>query len=224
MGIKERKDREKDLRRKQIQNAAKQVFIEKGFSSATMEDIAEKAELSTATIYLYFKNKGELYASLNLITLEYFFNKIEKVYKNSELSVNEKVFKFKDAMYRTYKYDPLIFRNIMHMQIEDSLLCISPDLLGKINVIAQKIMSMIADTYEEGVGYGKFVEGHKMVFADTMWALFNGLVLWEESKKKLNPKKNFLKSTLDMAINTLYRGIQKNDPQLLGEKLRSERK
>jgi AcrR family transcriptional regulator len=176
-----------------------------------MEEIGEKAQLSPATIYLYFKNKGELYASLNLITLEYFFNKIEKVYKKKELSVDEKLIKFKNIMYSTYKFDPLIFRNIIHMQVEDSLLAISPDLLSKINDIARQIMSMIADTYDEGVRLGKFTEGRGMVFADTLWGLFNGLVLWEESKKKFNPKKDFLKSTLDLAINSLFRGIRKNN-------------
>ena len=77
MGIRERKDREKDLRRQQIQEAAKELFLLKGFNSSTMEDIAKKAELSPATIYLYFKNKDELYVSLNLSSIQYFTNNIK---------------------------------------------------------------------------------------------------------------------------------------------------
>jgi hypothetical protein len=94
------------------------------------------------------------------------------------------------------------------MQLEDSLLAISPNLLDRINDIARKIMSMIADTYREGVSEGKFIEGHGMVFADSIWGLFNGLILWEESKKKFNPEKDFLKSTLDVAIDIFYRGVK----------------
>ena len=71
MGIQERKEREKERRRQQIMVAAKRVFTEKGFSSATMEDIAAKAELSAGTLYLYFKSKDELYASLSLRVLQY---------------------------------------------------------------------------------------------------------------------------------------------------------
>ena len=87
MGIRERKDREKDLRRQQIQEAAKELFLLKGFNSSTMEDIAKKAELSPATIYLYFKNKDELYVSLNLSSIQYFTNNIKKIHDDNKLSV-----------------------------------------------------------------------------------------------------------------------------------------
>jgi AcrR family transcriptional regulator len=66
MGIQERKERERERRRQQIIVAAKRAFSEKGFNRATMEDIAREAELSPGTLYLYFKNKDELYASLSL--------------------------------------------------------------------------------------------------------------------------------------------------------------
>ncbi|MBW1837887.1 MAG: TetR family transcriptional regulator [Deltaproteobacteria bacterium] len=45
MGIEDRKKREKkmleEIRIQQIQNAAKEIFIRKGFNSATMEEIAK---------------------------------------------------------------------------------------------------------------------------------------------------------------------------------------
>jgi AcrR family transcriptional regulator len=59
MGIEERKEREKMMRRRAILDAAKKVFVAKGFAGATMENIAEEAEFSPATIYLYFKNKDD---------------------------------------------------------------------------------------------------------------------------------------------------------------------
>jgi AcrR family transcriptional regulator len=46
MGIRERKQREKERRRKQIMVAAKRVFIKNGYGRATMESIAKEAELS----------------------------------------------------------------------------------------------------------------------------------------------------------------------------------
>jgi AcrR family transcriptional regulator len=66
MGIAERKEREKEQRRKEIVDAAEQVFFSKGVWTATMDDVAEAAELSKGTLYLYFKNKEELYFAINL--------------------------------------------------------------------------------------------------------------------------------------------------------------
>ena len=56
MGIKERKKREREMRRQQIMVAAKRVFTQKGYEKSTMEDIAREAELSPGTLYLYFEN------------------------------------------------------------------------------------------------------------------------------------------------------------------------
>jgi AcrR family transcriptional regulator len=61
MGISERKEREKEQRRNEILDAAEKVFFSKGVWAATMDDVAEAAELSKGTLYLYFKNRDELY-------------------------------------------------------------------------------------------------------------------------------------------------------------------
>jgi AcrR family transcriptional regulator len=59
-----RKEREKLARRAEIQGAARTVFAEKGFEAATLEEIAERAELGKGTIYSYFENKETLFFSL----------------------------------------------------------------------------------------------------------------------------------------------------------------
>jgi AcrR family transcriptional regulator len=129
MGIKERKEREREMRRRQIKNAAKEVFLVKGLKSATIEDIAGKAELSPATIYQYFKNKDELYASLNLESLHFLLDEIKKVHKDAELSVEEKIVNYKEAMYKTFQYDPVIFQNILNVQLGNTLSTIREHLI-----------------------------------------------------------------------------------------------
>lgn len=64
MGIEERKEREKQHRKNVIVNSAEEVFAAKGVDQATMDEIAEKAELSKGTLYLYFNNKIDLYLAV----------------------------------------------------------------------------------------------------------------------------------------------------------------
>ena len=64
MGTEERKAREKKRRRNQIIDAAEAIIFSKGLEQATMDEIAEEAELSKGTLYLYFKNKNELYLAI----------------------------------------------------------------------------------------------------------------------------------------------------------------
>lgn len=64
MGVNERKEREKQQRKEEIVRAAEEVFFSRGFDSSTMDDIAEQAELSKGTLYLYFKSKEDLHMAV----------------------------------------------------------------------------------------------------------------------------------------------------------------
>lgn len=55
-------DREKMQR--SIMDAAKRVYLEKGFHSTTIADVAEAAGLGKGTLYLYFDNKESLAGSI----------------------------------------------------------------------------------------------------------------------------------------------------------------
>ncbi len=54
----------KEKARERILAAAFQVFSEKGYYEARMEDIAERLGVSKRTLYLYYKNKEELYKAI----------------------------------------------------------------------------------------------------------------------------------------------------------------
>ncbi len=61
MGIQQRKEREKEIRRNDIIEAAERVFFTKGYDSATMDDVAKEAEFSKRTVYVYFNSKEQIY-------------------------------------------------------------------------------------------------------------------------------------------------------------------
>lgn len=54
-----------------IRGAARKVFYAKGFFPASVEEIAEKAGVSRATVYLYYRSKDEMLLDLMRQDLEY---------------------------------------------------------------------------------------------------------------------------------------------------------
>jgi AcrR family transcriptional regulator len=64
MGIAERKVRDKQEIKNRIMMAALQLFHDKGYGNVTIRQIASKIEYSPATIYLYFKDKADIFHSL----------------------------------------------------------------------------------------------------------------------------------------------------------------
>jgi len=55
---------EDNAKRRQIVEGARRIFLERGFDAASMMDIAKAAGVSKGTLYVYFKNKEELFAAI----------------------------------------------------------------------------------------------------------------------------------------------------------------
>ena len=210
MGIHERKERERERRRQQIIVAAKRVFSEKGFNKATMEDIAHEAELSPGTLYLYFKNKDELYASLSLRILHYLLIRLEHLNSDANSDIEARISGLKEAMYDVYEFDPMILINMFHLQSSDTLKNLTPELLSEIKSLSKRSLSEMAKLFEEGVQQGVLIDKHPMALADTFWALFSGVILWETSKRIINEDKDYLRETLETAFEIFDSGIKKN--------------
>lgn len=64
MGTKERKEREKEQVKGQILEAARDFFFTHGYEATSIRNIAEKAEYSPGAIYLYFKDKDDIFHQL----------------------------------------------------------------------------------------------------------------------------------------------------------------
>jgi AcrR family transcriptional regulator len=207
MGIQERRERERDRRRQQIMVAAKRVFSTKGFGKTTMEDIAKDAELSPGTIYLYFKNKDELYASLSLRVLQYLLIRMEHVSAEKGLNLAQRMQSFKQAMLDVYEFDPLILINMFHLQSGEALKDLSEDVLDQIKVISQSALKAMAKIFQEGIDQGVFAAHPSEVLASIVWSIFSGIVLWEESRHIIEGKASDLKENFDIALALFIRGL-----------------
>ncbi len=64
MGISERKVREREEMRERILKVAADLFIREGYERTTIRALADRIEYSPATIYIYFKDKDEIFQSL----------------------------------------------------------------------------------------------------------------------------------------------------------------
>ena len=58
-------------RKQQIQLAAKEVFLDKGFNDTTMDDIVKTSGMSTGGVYHYYKNKFDILYDIMEEGIEY---------------------------------------------------------------------------------------------------------------------------------------------------------
>jgi AcrR family transcriptional regulator len=206
MGITERKHREKELRRQQIMVAAKKLFASKGFSRATIEEIAKEAELSPGTLYLYFKNKDELFAGLSVKILRYLIARLEKLCLEKGLTSYQRLSALKDILYDACAFDSWILINTFRLQASDTLQNLSPELLSEIDTHTHKIVSVMAEIFQQGISAGTFIDRPPNVVASVLWAVFSGAVLFDESQRNMDESSRPL-LTLDSAFEIFSRGI-----------------
>jgi len=65
-----RRQRELDLRREDVLTAASEVFASKGFHAAQVSEIAQRAEVSLASVYQLFLSKEALFEAVTLHAAE----------------------------------------------------------------------------------------------------------------------------------------------------------
>ncbi|HEX3014595.1 MAG TPA: TetR/AcrR family transcriptional regulator, partial [Methanobacterium sp.] len=88
-----------------IIDTAEKLFFEKGYENITMADIAEGAELARSTLYLYFKNKNEIYLAISVRGTEILNKMFRECYNKGETGI-EKIKMLMMAFYRFYKEYP----------------------------------------------------------------------------------------------------------------------
>ena len=105
MSIIKRREREKKQRESDIINSAEKLFFSKGYDNVSMNDIAQDVELSTATIYLYFKNKESLYFAIVLHGTS-ILNKMIKEEVGKSKTGLDKIAAFRKAYYEFTRQYP----------------------------------------------------------------------------------------------------------------------
>jgi AcrR family transcriptional regulator len=208
MGIAERKEREKKERRREIMDAAKRLFSSKGFAGTTMEDIAGEVELSPATLYLYFRNKEELYAAFSLKIMGTLLERLDRLQSGAERNPENEIRLLKEELYKLYESDPLIFQNVFHFQTSENYKNMSPELVNEVKVFAGGALGSVAEIFEHGIRKRVFKDRNPIALADALWGMFTGIAIWEESKAAFDPNKRYMKETLDLAFEVFIQGIK----------------
>lgn len=109
LGLRERK---KLLRLKRIVSAARELFMKKGFSSTTIQDIAAEADVGLGTLYLYAKSKEDL---LVMVFKSDIIGMIEEAYEqiNPEEPFLDQLMVFFECHIRYHGHDKSLSRTVL---------------------------------------------------------------------------------------------------------------
>lgn len=189
MPNKKRIIKDKETRKNEIQFAARKVFFKKGFTAATMGEIAQQAHVAPGTIYRYFENKDDLYSSLSIqrnLAMGVELVQLESDIDQKKIaSGRDIIMKFLDIFYRMYQKDPdlaLIYANMQSCFIYR----LSLQSMEKVNQTGRHNFACMRRIIAKGKEQGLIkLDVSELVLADALWATFLGLIIHEETKKRI---------------------------------------
>lgn len=127
-----RRERERLARRRDIVDAARRIFAEKGFTEATLDDVAVRAEFGKGTLYNYFSNKLELFKTVLEESFEEVLTAARQTMESSD-PLEERMAGFVRAVLTYFFHNPetivLMMRESHHLRAGNPMMQLMPKLL-----------------------------------------------------------------------------------------------
>ena len=208
MGISDRREREIQIRRENAVEAAMMIYREEGYHAITMEKIAERAELSRATLYLYFKNKDEILVSAIVTHFDYFVELLQDIYDRRKAIGNRLLQELWNVFEKFHNQDPVAFNAALYLYQNEAIRNFHDSLRDMIYASGSRAARLQHKIVEYGVRKGIFIVCDHRTLSEVIWSSFLGIMQLETSKRFLS-KNNHLNISQNLAITVLERGILK---------------
>jgi len=172
---------EKEYRKEQLKKAALQLFAQKGFRNTTVAMITQKASLSPAAFYLYFKSKVTLYRTLNkdgINILEGLL--LHALGKNQRCA--DTLLALAHAYYtffRDYR-DYFYITEILHLGNDEFFY--NANMVKELEERTMQLLQIVADVINEGIKKNEFKKVNPFKTAMSLWGMIDGVLILEVKK------------------------------------------
>ncbi len=206
MGIQERRERERQFRRSAVLDAARGLVRENGFAGTTTRQIAERCELSEATLFWYFKSKDEIFVSLLFEAIDFTANGLEKI-GALNLEPEKMLFRLWHFFAELREEHPEYYFVFTYLAHPRSIASINEDVREELARRSGDNFRLLAELLRSIIG----AENCRQA-ADLIWSAFVGLMVLRDSRENLGARAHPHESELDNQIRLMIDGIGAHFP------------
>jgi AcrR family transcriptional regulator len=207
--IAERRQEERDRRRAEIVDAAESVYAECGWDAVTMDQVARKARLSRALLYVYFRDKGDLLFALVERALEELRRRFETAREGRARGIDE-VEAIGHAYMQYARELPHYFDACARFQAHQREGAEIPQNELACMQTGHRVHEVIVDSLNKGVADGSIRSdlGNPYVTALALWAFTHGLIQIATTKGSQIehegiPLPHFMNHSVELALRSL---------------------
>ncbi|MDR0301272.1 MAG: TetR/AcrR family transcriptional regulator [Treponema sp.] len=190
---------EHDKRRKQILDNALIVFMDEGFVNATFQKIADQCGIARTILYLYFKNKKEIFNySIKQLLLNVEEN-INSVRSDKSLNSEEKITKVLLTIFKLLEQNRQLLSVVLDYLVHLSKEGVSPE--DRVRRRTVKLRHILSSMFIEGVKNGELKKMKVKAADDYLYSFIEAAIFQLVVTKRKNLSE--LRETAIFAIKQL---------------------
>jgi AcrR family transcriptional regulator len=147
---------EHEKRRREILKKALDVFMDEGFEDVTFQKIAGRCGITRTTLYIYFKNKKEIFNYSIKQLLQEVENEITEVRKNRGFSHAEKLIRVMTVIFEKLEENRQLLTVVLNYLFYISKSDYDPDY--RVRRRTMRMRHILASMIIEGIRDGEFVK------------------------------------------------------------------
>lgn len=202
MGVRERRARERDARRKSVLDATRGLVREHGYNGTTTKQIAAACELSEATLFWYFRSKDEIFTSLLFEGIDLMQKRIDELVA-ADVAPEQALRRMWGLFEELRAGYPEYFHVFTTLANPEATAAVSAD-------VKAELARRSGDNFRrfaELLGSGTSTPGTRVV-ADVVWAAFVGLGVLHDSRVNLGAPAHPTERELNEVLDVLLTGLR----------------
>jgi AcrR family transcriptional regulator len=221
---KERELHRKEENRDFILQAAEKIFVQKGYRLATVDDIAEKAQFSKATLYRYFESKSDIFFEVIHNSFGEIYIGIKKI-QSKELTAEKKMKELIGFIVSTYHKKKNLSRILFEEKTAIKKLLdansdshvihsgVHPEISPGIKSQMEQISKAICEIIKEGMEAGEFRDMDVYDASVVLGSLLRGF----HFRGPVQDKKYSIQETTELLYTFFLNGIKKSQKATKGD-------
>ncbi|MGH2979773.1 MAG: TetR/AcrR family transcriptional regulator [Solirubrobacterales bacterium] len=133
-----------EVRRERLLEAATEVFAERGYEGARVEQIADVAQVSPGLLYRHFEGKQELYEELLLLANKQLLEHLAQA-AAPDLATDQRVLRGLDAFFSFVESHRNLWRLIMKDVVEPEIAAIREDVVRRSVALVAALAALESD-------------------------------------------------------------------------------
>jgi AcrR family transcriptional regulator len=200
-----RADRKAQSRR-QILDAARDVFFRDGFMAANLDEVAEKASVAKGTLYRYFDSKADLYVAVLADNGDVFTERLRESTAGASRALDQ-ILRMSEFYYGYWVGHPEYFQIFWAIDNQSVIGQLPGEVVDEVARLWEQNLSILTGLLERAVAEGDLRPCNAWEVANILWTTANALIQSDATRARRELRRLPLEQIYRDAIRCLLRGL-----------------